>query len=157
MQSLSNLAILCSWADWFVSYVVRNPEERFARVEAQIIGGTLRVKPGAKFANVICFQMFSSAFNSYRQLLSSADILCKQSGPRSGSTECPSSSGSKPLGTLVVFLKDFAKSRQMTTKPWKISSMQILRNRLFARSDLLLNVSLALGQSLELIPAAQVI
>ena len=37
-----------------MSYVVRNPEERFAGVEAQIIGGTLRVKPGAKFANVIC-------------------------------------------------------------------------------------------------------
>ena len=29
------LASLCSWADWFESYLVKNPEDRFSRDEAQ--------------------------------------------------------------------------------------------------------------------------
>ena len=31
------LAGLCSWADWFDSYLVENPEDRFSRDEDQII------------------------------------------------------------------------------------------------------------------------
>ena len=40
-------------------------------------------------------------------LVSSADSLCKQFGPRSGPTKCPAWSGSKLNGTLMVILKEF--------------------------------------------------
>ena len=30
--SFSNVASLCSWSDWFESYLVRNPKDRFSRV-----------------------------------------------------------------------------------------------------------------------------
>ena len=39
-------------------------------------------------------------------LVSSADNLCKQFGPRSGPTKCRACSGTKLFGTLMVFLKD---------------------------------------------------
>ena len=46
-----------------------------------------------------------------QQLLSSADNLCKQFGPRSGPTLSWSSSGSKRFDTLtlIVFQKEFLK------------------------------------------------
>ena len=37
MQNLELLASLCSWADWFESYLVANPEDRFSRAEAHIL------------------------------------------------------------------------------------------------------------------------
>ena len=40
-------------------------------------------------------------------LVSSADNLCKQFGPRSGPTEHWARSGSKLFDTLMVFLKEF--------------------------------------------------
>ena len=52
--------------------------------------------------------------------LSSADNLCKQFGPRSGPTECQSSSGSR-LFDLIVFLKEWfenvnlERSQQIST------------------------------------------
>ena len=59
-------------------------------------------------------------------LLSSADNLCKQFGPRSGPTKCPAGSGPKLFDTLMVFLNNFSKklifkkisSRQNS---WKIT------------------------------------
>ena len=36
MQYLNNLASFYSWAGWFESYFVGNPEDRFSRVKAQI-------------------------------------------------------------------------------------------------------------------------
>ena len=42
-------------------------------------------------------------------LMSSADNLCKQFGPRPGPTKCRACSGSKLFDTLMVFLKDFFK------------------------------------------------
>ena len=56
---------------------------------------------------------------------SSADNLCKQFGPRSGSTEHRSLPGSKQFDTLIVFLKEyfeksnFKKSLQAPTKASK--------------------------------------
>ena len=44
---LLTLANPCSWADWFVSYLVENPEDRFSHDEAQIIQASLR--------NYLCF------------------------------------------------------------------------------------------------------
>ena len=56
-------------------------------------------------------------------LVSSADNLCKQLGPRSGLTKCQAWSGSKLFDTLIVFQKnffqkknDFEKKKQQTTK-----------------------------------------
>ena len=40
-------------------------------------------------------------------LVSSADNLCKQFGPRSGPTKCRAWSGSKLFDTLTVYLKEF--------------------------------------------------
>ena len=40
-------------------------------------------------------------------LMSSADDLCKQFGPRSGPTKCRAWSGSKQFDTLMVFPKEF--------------------------------------------------
>ena len=34
MQSFNILASLCSWAVWFESFIVGNPEDRFSRAEA---------------------------------------------------------------------------------------------------------------------------
>ena len=48
---------------------------------------------------------YSSRYHASGDLLS-ADIVCKQFGPRSGWTECRSLSGSKGL-SLIVFQKDF--------------------------------------------------
>ena len=42
-------------------------------------------------------------------LLSSADNLCKQFGPRSGPTKCWAISGSKLFDTPIAFLKDLFK------------------------------------------------
>ena len=42
-------------------------------------------------------------------LVSSADDLCKQFGPRSGPTKCRAWSGSKLFDTLMIFLKEFFK------------------------------------------------
>ena len=43
--------------------------------------------------------------------LLSADILCKQFGPRSGTTEYRSRSGSKTFDTLMVLLKNLKKKK----------------------------------------------
>ena len=57
----------------------------------------------------------------------SADYLCKQFGPRSGSTKCRAWSGSKLFDTPMVFLKEFCKkvefekNQQTTKKAWKIT------------------------------------
>ena len=32
-----NLASICSWAGWFESYLVENPEDRFSRDGAQML------------------------------------------------------------------------------------------------------------------------
>ena len=40
-------------------------------------------------------------------IVSSAYNLCKQFGPRSDQTKCLALSGSKPIDTLIIFLKDF--------------------------------------------------
>ena len=40
-------------------------------------------------------------------LMSSADNICKQFGPRSGATKCWAWSGSKLFDTLMLFLKEF--------------------------------------------------
>ena len=37
MQNLKPLASLCSWADWFESTLVANPEDRFSRDDAQLL------------------------------------------------------------------------------------------------------------------------
>ena len=37
IQNFKPLASLCSWADWFESYLVKNPEDRFSRVVAHWI------------------------------------------------------------------------------------------------------------------------
>ena len=61
-------------------------------------------------------------FNSASHILSSADNLCKQFGPRSGPTECWSQSGSKLFNTTILFLKEFFEKvnfeniQQTTTK-----------------------------------------
>ena len=54
-------------------------------------------------------------------LVSSADSLCKQFGPRSGPTKCQVRSGSKQFDSLMVFLKEFFQKidfekNQQTTK-----------------------------------------
>ena len=60
-------------------------------------------------------------------LVSSADNLYKQFGPRSGPTKCQAWSGSKLFDALIVFLKeffekvDFEKNHQTTKKREKIS------------------------------------
>ena len=36
MHNFNMLTTLCSWAGWFGQYKVRNPEDRFSRVEAQL-------------------------------------------------------------------------------------------------------------------------
>ena len=55
------------------------------------------------------------------QLVSHADNLCKQFGPRSGRIQCQARSGSELLDTLMVFRKvffsktvDFEKNQQPT-------------------------------------------
>ena len=64
-------------------------------------------------------------------LVSSADILCKQFGPRPGPTECRTWSGYRLFHTLMVFLKeffekvDFNKNQQTTKKHEKLISRQI--------------------------------
>ena len=64
-------------------------------------------------------------------LLSSADNLCKQFGPRSGPTKHGAWSRSKLLDTLIVFLKEYfekvnfeKKSQQMTKDDEKLPSRQ---------------------------------
>ena len=47
------------------------------------------------------------------RLLSSADKLCKQFVPKSALTECPSCSGSKSLGALIVFLKELFENLKL--------------------------------------------
>ena len=37
ISEISSLASFCSWADWFESYLVTNPEDRYFRDEAHII------------------------------------------------------------------------------------------------------------------------
>ena len=37
MQNLKPLVSLFSWAGWFESYLIENPEDMFSRDEAQII------------------------------------------------------------------------------------------------------------------------
>ena len=41
MQIFNILASLCSWAGWFESDFVGNPEDRFSRDEAQLISPEL--------------------------------------------------------------------------------------------------------------------
>ena len=36
IQNFKLLASFCSWADWFESYLVENPEDRFSRDGAQL-------------------------------------------------------------------------------------------------------------------------
>ena len=61
-------------------------------------------------------------------LVSSADNLCKQFGPRSDPTKCRAWSGSKLFDTLMVFLKeffkkvDFEKIHQTTKKHAKFNT-----------------------------------
>ena len=63
-------------------------------------------------------------------LVSSADDLCKQIGPRSGPTKCRAWSWSKLFDTLMVFLKEFfekvqiEKNQQTTKKHEKLPSRQ---------------------------------
>ena len=65
-------------------------------------------------------QNFLSAAAIIGPFLSSADILCKQFGTRSGLTKCRAWSGSKLFDILKVILKeffekdDFEKNQQMT-------------------------------------------
>ena len=49
-------------------------------------------------------------------LWSSADIFCKQLGPKSGPTEHPAGSGSKVFDTLIVFLKEFLEKSDFEKK-----------------------------------------
>ena len=48
-------------------------------------------------------------------IVSSAYNLCKQFGPRSDQTKCLAWSGSKPIDTLIIFLKDFFKNTWQCT------------------------------------------
>ena len=49
-------------------------------------------------------------------LVSSADNICKQFGPRSGPTEHWAWSGSKPFDTQIVFLKEFLEKLDFEKK-----------------------------------------
>ena len=79
------------------------------------------------FPNVLCWNFYPACrglrqnviINSFLhkwRLLSSADNLCKQFGPRSGKTKCRAWSRSKLLDTQMVFLKDFFEKNPQTTK-----------------------------------------
>ena len=63
-------------------------------------------------------------FPCCRGLLSSADKLCKQSGPRSGPTKRQAWSGSKLFDTLMVFLKDLFEKVNFQNNPQMTKSMQ---------------------------------
>ena len=70
---------------------------------------------------VLAFSYRPSKINVCFFLVSSADNLYKQFGPRSGPTKCRACSGSKLFDTLVVFLEFFSKKiilkkNQQTTK-----------------------------------------
>ena len=60
-------------------------------------------------------------------LVSNADNLCKQFGPRPGPTKCRAWSGFKLLDTLMIFLKEFfeninfEKNQQNDEKSGKIA------------------------------------
>ena len=47
-RNFNFLACLCSWGDWFESHFVRNPEDRFCRVEAHILVAQLKDTKGAQ-------------------------------------------------------------------------------------------------------------
>ena len=51
----------------------------------------------------------SASFIFLSHIASGGFCCLKQFGPRSEPTECQSWSGSKPFGTLIVFLKEFFK------------------------------------------------
>ena len=59
MQNFSILASLCSWADWFEHYLVRNTKDRFSCVEAHnkvgIVLCTFQGITGLKFSNCFVF------------------------------------------------------------------------------------------------------
>ena len=62
MKNFSNLAILCSRADWFETYLVGNPADRFSHIKAPII---FAVRAFFSFQNICkvldCSYMFSSS------------------------------------------------------------------------------------------------
>ena len=70
--------------------------------------------------------MQQNLFLTPNLLVSSADNVWKQIGPRSGPTECRAKSGSNLFDTLMVFLKeffeivDFEKDLQTTKKHEKL-------------------------------------
>ena len=64
-------------------------------------------------------------------LMSSAENLCKQYGPRSGPTTCRARSGSNMFDSLMVILKEFFKNVDLKKKSadnYKIKAPQALRN-----------------------------
>ena len=73
------------------------------------------------YASLLRFQR-DKVFDTFSFLLASSDFCHRhQFGPRSGLTDCLSSSGSKLFNTLIVFLKIVSRLQQ---KHEKIPNLQ---------------------------------
>ena len=123
--------------------VIPAEKEELKEFQEKCLGNTKMVVE-ITLPNVCLFipdkQFFEVLYNRYELLtlcllVSPADNLCKQFGPRSGPTKCQAWSGYKLFDTLMVLLKeffenvDFEKNQQTEKKRALLPSRQRVKKK----------------------------